>query len=160
MFAIGQAAQDKRSKLVKQAKVRASEYLYDSDNVIVYEITNEDGYVRFLHEGYGKESEHLRDKSEEDVSQVRSYILTCHREVKSVREIADLVNRSKTSWHRSIARENNKEDVAPVEGVPPGDVGQVGHLGQFGQSEPVQVHGRSGILDDLVFEMDENQCLI
>ncbi|MDD4500872.1 MAG: helix-turn-helix domain-containing protein, partial [Bacteroidales bacterium] len=104
------------------------------------------------------ESEHLRDKSEEDESQVRSYILTCHREGKSVREIADLVNRSKTSVHRIIAREKNKEDVAPVEAVPPGDVGQVGHLGQLGQSEPVQVHGRPGIRDDLVFEMDENHC--
>jgi hypothetical protein len=124
----------------------------------VYEITSEDGYVRFLHKGYGKESEHLRDKSEEDESQVRSYILMCHREGKSVREIADLVNRSKTSVHRIIAREKNKEDVAQVEGVPPGDVGQVGHLGQLGQSKPVQVHGRSGIRDDFVFEINENHC--
>jgi len=45
-----------------------------------------------------------------------------------------------------------------VEAVPPGDVGQVGHLGQLGQSKPVQVHGRSGFRDDLVFEMDENHC--
>jgi len=37
-------------------------------------------------------------------------------------------------------------------------VGQVGHLGQLGQSKPVQVHGRPGIRDDLVFEMDENHC--
>ena len=58
--------------------------------------------------------------------------------------------------HRIIAREKNKEDVAPVEAVPPGDVGQVGHLGQLGQSEPEP--GRSGIRDDFVFEMDENHC--
>jgi hypothetical protein len=158
VFAIGQSAQDKRIKFVKQVKVRAGEYLYDSDNVIVYEITNEDGYVRFLHKGYGKESEHLRDKSEEDENQVRSYILTCHREGKSVREIADLVDRSKTSVHRIIAREKNKEEISVEEAVPLGDVGQMGHLGQLGQSEPVQVHGRPGIRDDLVFEMDENHC--
>ncbi|MDD2311750.1 MAG: helix-turn-helix domain-containing protein [Petrimonas sp.] len=158
VFAIGQSAQDKRIKFVKQVKVRASEYMYDSDNVIVYEITSEDGYVRFLHKGYGKESEHLRDKSEEDESQVRSYILTCHREGKSVREIADLVNRSKTSVHRIIAREKNKEEISVEEAVPLGDVGQMGHLGQLGQSKPVQVHGRPGIRDDLVFEMDENHC--
>jgi len=157
VFAIGQSAQDKRIKFVKQVKVRASEYMYDSDNVIVYEITNEDGYVRFLHKGYGKESEHLRDKSEEDESQVRSYILTCHKEGKSVREIADLVNRSKTSVHRIITREKHKEDVAPVEGVPLGDVGQ---LGQLGQPEPVQVHGRSGFRDNFVFEMDEDHCFL
>ena len=160
VFAIGQSAQDKRIKFVKQVKVRASEYLYDSDNVIVYEITNDDGYVRFLHKGYGKESEHLKDKSEEDESQVRSYILTCHREGKSVREIADLVNRSKTSVHRIITREKHKEEISVAEAVPPGDVGQVGHLGQLGQPEPVQVHGRSGLRDGFVFEMDENHCFL
>jgi len=65
--------------------------------------------------------------------------------------------------HRIIAREKNKEDITPVEAVPPGDVGQVGqvgHLGQLGQSEPVQVHGKSGIREDLVFEMDENHCFL
>lgn len=163
VFAIGQSAQDKRIKFVKQVKVRAGEYLYDSDNVIVYEITSEDGYVRFLHKGYGKESEHLRDKSEEDESQVRSYILTCHREGKSVREIADLVDRSKTSVHRIIAREKQKEEISVAEAVPLGDVGQVGqvgHLGQLGQPETEQVPGRSGLRDGFVFEMDENHCFL
>ena len=75
-----------------------------------------------------------------------------------MREIADLVDRSKTSVHRIIAREKQKEEISVAEGVPPGDVGQVGHLGQLGQSEPVQVQGRPGIRDDLVFEMDENHC--
>jgi hypothetical protein len=105
----------------------------------------------------------LRDKSEEDESQVRSYILTCHREGKSVREIADLVNRSKTSVHRIIAREKHKEDVSPLEAVPGGDVGQVGqvgHLGQLGQPETEQVPGRSGLRDGFVFEMDENHCFL
>jgi hypothetical protein len=68
------------------------------------------------------------------------------------------VNRSKTSVHRIIAREKNKEEISVEEAVPLGDVGQMGHLGQLGQSKPVQVHGRPGIRDDLVFEMDENHC--
>jgi hypothetical protein len=106
--------------------------MYDSDNVIVYEITSEDGYVRFLHKGYGKESEHLRDKSEEDESQARSYILTCHREGKSVREIADLVNLSKTTVHRIITREKEKETVPLGDAVPSRDAGQAGQAGQDG----------------------------
>ena len=129
VFAIGQSAKDKRIKFVKQVKVRASEYVYDSDNVIVYEITSEDGYVRFLHKGYGKESEHLKDKTEDDEYSTHSNILALHREGKSVREIADLVDRSKTSVHRIITREKMKEGLSPAEAVPCGDVGQVGQCG-------------------------------
>jgi len=162
VFAIGQSAKDKRIKFVKQVKVRASEYIYDSDNVIIYEITNDGGYVHFLHKGYGKESEHLRDKSEEDEALTRSNIRSLHRDGKSIREIADLVNLSKTTVHRIIAQEKKKEadsleevvldldDIpegvavpcrdavsgrggVPVgEGVPGGDVGQAGQTGQCG----------------------------
>jgi len=107
--------------------------VYDSDNVIVYEITNEDGYVRFLHKGYGKEAEHLKDKTEDDEFSTHSNILALHREGKSVREIADLVDRSKTSVHRIITREKMKEELSPAEAVPGGDVGQLGQVGQAGQ---------------------------
>jgi len=118
--------------------------------------------VHFLHKGYGKESEHLRDKSEEDEALTRSNIRSLHREGKSVREIADLVNMSKTTVHRIIAQEKKKEAVSledavldlddlpdgvavpcrdavsgrggvPVgEGVPGGDAGQEGQTGQCG----------------------------
>jgi hypothetical protein len=132
VFAIGQSAKDKRIKFVKQVKVRASEYIYDSDNVIIYEITSDDGYVHFLHRGYGKEAEHLRDKSEEDECQARSNILTLHRDGKSVREIADLVNLSKTTVHRIITQEK-KKTVSPEDAVPSGEMGQSGQTGQVGQ---------------------------
>ena len=134
VFAIGQSARDKRIKFVKQVKVRASEYVYDSDNVIVYEITNEDGYVRFLHKGYGKEAEHLKDKTEDDEFSTHSNILALHKEGKTVREIADLVNMSKTSVHRIIAREKRLEGLSPAGAVPCGDVGQLGQVGQMGQA--------------------------
>jgi hypothetical protein len=117
VFAIGQSAKDKRIKFVKQVKVRASEYIYDSDNVIIYEITNDGGYVHFLHKGYGKESEHLKDKSEEDEALTRSNIRSLHRDGKSIREIADLVNLSKTTVHRIIAQEKKKEAVSLEDAV-------------------------------------------
>ena len=107
--------------------------MYDSDNVIVYEITNEDGYVRFLHKGYGKEAEHLKDKTEDDEYSTHSNILALHREGKSVREIADLVDRSKTSVHRIISREKMKEGLSPAGTVPCGDAGQLGQVGQCGE---------------------------
>jgi len=150
VFAIGQSAKDKRIKFIKQVKVRASEYIYDSDNVIIYEITNEGGYVHFLHKGYGKESEHLRDRTDEDDLQNHSNIMTLHKDGKSVREIADLVNMSKTTVHRIITQEKSKKDLLQIETVPSGDVGQVG---QMGQSYPLCVEADQE--DSFIFELEE-----
>jgi len=151
VFAIGQSAKDKRIKFVKQVKVRASEYIYDSDNVIIYEITNEDGYVHFLHKGYGKESEHLRERTEDDISQNHTNIMTLHKDGKSVREIADLVNMSKTTVHRIIMQEKRKEELLQDDSVPSSDVGQVGQMGQGDSlfNEPEDE-------DSFVFELEEN----
>jgi len=151
VFAIGQSAKDKRIKFVKQVKVRASEYIYDRDNVIVYEITNEGGYVHFLHKGYGKESEHLRDKTEDDEHQTHSNIMTLHKEGKTVREIADLVNMSKTTVHRIITQEKQKMESSRDDSVPYCDVGQVG---QTGQSHPplFEFEGK----DSFIVELEED----
>jgi len=151
VFAIGQSAKDKRIKFVKQVKVRASEYIYDSNNVIIYEITNDDGYVHFLHKGYGKESEHLREKTDDDDSQNHSNIMTLHKDGKSVREIADLVNLSKTSVHRIISQEKKKAECSQADSVPIEDVGQVG---QIGQGYPFLFE--SDQEDSFIFELDEN----
>lgn len=151
VFAIGQSAKDKRIKFVKQVKVRASEYIYDSDNVIIYEITNEDGYVHFLHKGYGKESEHLKDRTEEEDLQNNSNIMMLHKEGKSVREIADLVNKSKTTVHRIILQEKKKEDLIQNGSVPSEDAGQVG---QSGHNNSLLFD--SDLEDSFYNELDEN----
>ncbi len=151
VFAIGQSAKDRRIKFVKQVKVRASEYIYDSDNVIIYEITNEGGYVHFLHKGYGKEYEHLKDRTDEDDMQIHSNIMTLSKDGKSVREIADLVNMSKTKVHRIITQEKKKKDFTEVDTVPSSDVGQVG---QMGQSAPPIIEPNQE--EFFIFEHDDN----
>lgn len=151
VFAIGQSAKDKRIKFVKQVKVRASEYIYDSDNVIVYEITNDEGYVHFLHTGYGKESEHLKEKTEEDEMLTRSNIMSLQKEGKSVREIAEIVNRSKTAVHRIIAREKKKEEENSPATVPLEDVGQAGQVGQ-----DVPLVAEKDTVSSFVFDIYEN----
>jgi predicted ATP-dependent serine protease len=151
VFAIGQSAKDKRIKFIKQVKVRASEYIYDSDNVIIYEITNEGGYVHFLHKGYGKDSEHLKDRTEEGDLQNYTNIMTLHKDGKSVREIADLVNMSKTTVHRIISQEKKRMASTPNDSVPSSDTGQVG---QMGQSYPLYLD--SDQEDSFFFELEEN----
>lgn len=151
VFAIGQSAKDKRIKFVKQVKVRASEYIYDSNNVIIYEITNDNGYVHFLHKGYGKESEHLKEKSDDDDLQNHSTIMFYHKEGKSVREIADLVNMSKTTVHRIISQEKRRENFSQDGSVPCEDAGQEG---QSGQVHPLLF--KSEMEDSSIFEIDED----
>ena len=132
-------------------KVRASEYIYDSNNVIIYEITNDNGYVHFLHKGYGKESEHLKEKSDDDDLQNHSTIMFYHKEGKSVREIADLVNMSKTTVHRIISQEKSRENFSQDGSVPCEDAGQEG---QSGQGYPLLF--KSDSEDSFFLEFDES----
>ena len=70
VFAIGKSAADPKLRYVKQVKVRAGEYRYDADNVIVYEIEHETDNVRFAFKGFAKESEHLKEQTEEEKPKV------------------------------------------------------------------------------------------
>ena len=63
------------------------------------------------------------------------FAIASQGDFESVREIADLVERSKTSVHRIIAREKRMEGLSPAEAVPCGDAGQLGQMGQVGQAE-------------------------
>lgn len=52
VIAIGQSAKDQGIKYVKQVKVRAGEYKYGSDNVIVHEIVSEGGLSTSLYAAF------------------------------------------------------------------------------------------------------------
>lgn len=87
-------------------------------------------YVHFLHKGYCKDSEHLKDRTEVGDLQNYTNIMTLHKDVKSVREIADLVNMSKTTVHRIISQEKKRMTSTPDYSVPSSDMGQAGQMGQ------------------------------
>ena len=96
VFAIGKSAKDSRLRYVKQLKVRAGEFRYDADNVIVYEIVKTDGYVHFSFVEFGSEYAHLREPSEQEDNTRDENVKELLDKGKSYREIASILGISKS----------------------------------------------------------------
>ena len=96
VFAIGKSAKDTRRRYVKQLKVRAGEFRYDSDNVMVYEIVKTDGFVHFAFREFASEFDHLRDRTEEQASTQEQNVKELLDKRKSYREIAGILGISKS----------------------------------------------------------------
>jgi DNA-binding CsgD family transcriptional regulator len=120
VFAIGKSAADPKLRYVKQVKVRAGEYRYDADNVIVYEIEHETDNVRFAFKGFAKESEHLKEQTEEEKISLNQQAHELRKEGKSIREIAAQLGMSKSTVDRML------KSVPPV---PPQNDGTSGTNG-------------------------------
>jgi RecA-family ATPase len=102
VFAIGKSAKDNSMRYVKQIKVRAGEYRYDSDNVMVYEIDQNDGFLHFELVGYANEKEHLRSINEDDGKTNLRNVMDLREQHKTVREIASILGLSKSAVGRLI----------------------------------------------------------
>ena len=123
VFAIGKSARDPKLRYVKQVKVRAGEYRYDADNVIVYEIEHEGDNVRFVFKEFAKESDHLKENTEHEKQSQLEQAQALKAEGKSVREIAASLGMSKSSVDRML------KTVPTVPAVPHGTSGTLGTTG-------------------------------
>ena len=104
VFAIGKSAKDTRLRYVKQLKVRAGEFRYDSDNVMVYEIVKTDGFVHFSFREFASEFDHLRDRTEEQTNTQEQNVKELLDKRKSYREIAGILGISKSLVGKIAAR--------------------------------------------------------
>ncbi len=102
VFAIGKSAKDASLRYVKQLKVRAGEFCYGSDNVMVCEIVKTGGYVHFEFRDFDREYAHLREDPQEDQEVLRENVRSLLSENKSVREIASLLGISKSKAGRIV----------------------------------------------------------
>lgn len=127
VMAIGQSAKDDRLRYVKQLKIRSGEQEYGGNNIIVYEISHDGGFVHFQFVEFGNESEHLRDRSDEAREVERNNIAELKNQGKSVRQIAAVLGISKSKVDRIIKELTH---VPSPEGA--GQEGQAGQLGQPG----------------------------
>lgn len=90
IFAIGESSKDKSMRYIKQLKSRATEIMYDSNNVVVCELNQNGNFLGFDFLEFGHENEHLKILSDKEYSSIDSAI----RELKdnepqiSDREIA------------------------------------------------------------------------
>ncbi len=109
VFAIGKSAKDNTLRYVKQIKVRAGEYRYDSDNVIVYEIVSGSGFLHFEHIAYAAEHEHLRPKDQDQDMTEMQNIVDLKSQGKSIRDIATILGIGKSSVDRILKKAALKE---------------------------------------------------
>lgn len=102
VFAIGKSAKDASLRYIKQLKVRAGEFRYGSDNVMLYEIVKTGGYVHFEFRDFDREYAHLREDPQEDQEVLRENVRALLSENKSVREIASMLGISKSKAGRIV----------------------------------------------------------
>jgi RecA-family ATPase len=85
---IGRSAKDKNIRYIKQMKVRDGEHKYDTENVMILELTKDQGYLHFNQIGFSSEHEHLKQVSKEDRQELIEQAKQLSTDGKSQREIA------------------------------------------------------------------------
>jgi KaiC/GvpD/RAD55 family RecA-like ATPase len=103
-FSIGMSAKDGGLRYIKQMKVRHGEYEYSADNVIVCQLDRVNAFLQFVPIGYSTEREHLKERTESDLSELESTVMELHGQDHSLREIAVQLNISKSTVQRIIKK--------------------------------------------------------
>jgi KaiC/GvpD/RAD55 family RecA-like ATPase len=88
VFTIGRHSIDKHLRYVKQVKVRSAELVYDTDNVLKCEITNNNGYLHFETIGYGNEYEFIKEATKDDREAIIEQVKELSQLGKSQRTIS------------------------------------------------------------------------
>jgi len=106
VFAINQSTQDKSLRYIKQVKARATEIIYDTNNVMVCEIRNDHNFTRCHAIDFGSESSHLKDPTESKNASFTAAVLEIKKNNpdKSYREIAKELGLSKSMVERIIKK--------------------------------------------------------
>lgn len=76
-FAIGESSSDSSFRYIKMIKVRSTEHIYDSDNIIVCQITKPHNFLHFNFLHYDSEYKHLKTVSEHDKQKLEDEIRQC-----------------------------------------------------------------------------------
>lgn len=108
-IALARSAKDSNLRYLKQVKVRTGGYQYDADNVIVYDINKENGFLRFEQQGFDQECHHLRNAEADDGLKYIEDILKLQSQGKSLRDIARTLGISLGKVQRQLkkAKEEN-----------------------------------------------------
>ena len=98
-FAVGKSVVGSNIRYVKQIKVRNSEERHGTDNVQVYSIDKIGPLLCFVYLESSPESMHLRIADKDELA---GEVLRLSSEGKSMREIASMTGKSKSTVHRII----------------------------------------------------------
>ncbi len=83
-FAIGESSSDSSFRYIKMIKVRSSEHIYDSDNIIVCQITKPHNFLHFNFLHFDSEYKHLKTVSEHDKQKLEDEIRQCINEEPAI----------------------------------------------------------------------------
>jgi RecA-family ATPase len=86
-FTIGESHADSQLRYLKQIKARNTEIIYDSENICVCQIRKHNSFLQFEFINYGTESEHLKERTEKDNSELIEKIKELASRGRSYREI-------------------------------------------------------------------------
>lgn len=79
IFAIGISAQDNQKRYLKQIKARATEKIFDADNVVICKIAKPHNFLEFQFLGYDDEREHLKQFTDAGKAELDQKILDLRR---------------------------------------------------------------------------------
>lgn len=106
IFAIGESFKDKSLRYLKQLKARATEIIYDSENIIVCEISQPYNFLAFEFVDFSNEREHLKQPTENEQADIDASILSLKASEPHLtdREIARQLNTNPVKVGRVLKR--------------------------------------------------------
>ncbi len=104
VFAMGKSAKDENLRYIKQLKVRAGAFEYDSENVIVAEIVKEGSWLHFRTVGYDSERAHLREQTDEALSDFEERVAMLRKEGRKIIEIGNMLGVSKSKVGKTVKK--------------------------------------------------------
>ena len=110
VFAIGESVKESNVRYLKQIKARNVEYKYDSENVATFRIVKNGSYLCFEHIGFDSEKEHLRARTDAELSELEMNIIALHQSEPnlSYAEIAKRLNTNKSKVCRVLQKKQNR----------------------------------------------------
>lgn len=118
-IAIGRSSKDPHLRYIKQVKVRDGEHIYNSENVMVCEISKEGGWLHLEIRCCERESLHLRD-SDSDAAKDELFERVKDRVSKgySIRKVESELGLTHGTAQRLCTRAKNELDTQHCKGVP------------------------------------------
>lgn len=106
IFAIGESCKDKSLRYLKQLKARATEVVYDSENIIVTEISQPYNFLAFEFLDFSNEREHLKQPTENEQADLDASIISLKASEPHLadREIARQLNTNPVKVGRVLKR--------------------------------------------------------
>ncbi|NLY23665.1 MAG: AAA family ATPase [Bacteroidales bacterium] len=83
-FAIGESSSDSSFRYIKMIKVRSTEHIYDSYNIIVCQITKPDNFLHFNFLHFDSEYKHLMAVTERDREMLEEEVRKCMEEQPAI----------------------------------------------------------------------------